>query len=267
MGAGTVSDRTVELIGKLREKGVKFVIITGARSTTVIERMPMLPMVDAVACETGSKVWYPPPSACNPPDANEWELDKEWASNFQHVTGPLETDVPAVQREGTLWELFREMKALLFDPDSRGYTGCFRVRCKTEEAVGRISEIVKDVRKLDDLGIGHAMNLGMYDFFPKAAGKGNTVRYLREKWGLKAEECVALFDDDNDIPMARECGTGYLPSITSESVRSRLSAEPRWHVAETAGSGVFATEEILERLLVQVTAGASAPTAQPAAVS
>ncbi len=34
----------------------------------------------------------------------------------------------------------------------------------------------QDTAKLDALGIAHAMNLGMYDFFPKAAGKGNTVR-------------------------------------------------------------------------------------------
>lgn len=111
------------------------------------------------------------------------------------------------------------MKAELFDPDARGYTGCFRVRCKTPEAVSqtrpirayrlrsirvsatfhprirlasfahpaantariqveRISATVKDVAKLDELGIGHAMNLGMYDFFPKVAGKGNTVRFV-----------------------------------------------------------------------------------------
>jgi len=38
-----------------------------------------------------------------------------------------------------------------------------------------------------DLGIGHAMNLGMYDFFPIRAGKGQAVRYLQTKWGFKVE--------------------------------------------------------------------------------
>lgn len=236
---------------------MKFVIITGARSTTMIERMPLLPFVDAVACETGTKIWYPPESASDPPVQSEWVLDKEWARPFEQVTGPLDTELPAVQRQGTLWELYREMKAELFDPDARGYTGCFRVRCKTPEAVERISATVKDVAKLDELGIGHAMNLGMYDFFPKVAGKGNTVRYLKEKWGFTDDECVALFDDDNDIPMARECATGYLPSITSESVRSKIEHEKGWNVAKAAGTGVFATEEILEKLLLQVTAEAA----------
>ena len=53
-------------------------------------------------------------------------------------------------------------------------------------------------------GIGHAMNLGMYDFFPSLAGKGPVVRFLQAKWGLKQSECIALFDDDNDIKMVHE---------------------------------------------------------------
>jgi hydroxymethylpyrimidine pyrophosphatase-like HAD family hydrolase len=48
------------------------------------------------------------------------------------------------------------------------------------------------------------MNLGMYDFFPSLAGKGPVVRFLQAKWGLKRDECIALFDDDNDIKMVQE---------------------------------------------------------------
>ena len=42
----------------------------------------------------------------------------------------------------------------------------------------------------------------------------------------------------------------YLPSITSESVRLAVEADPsRFHVA--SAQGVWATEEILERLVAQ----------------
>jgi len=252
MGNGTVSERTIELVGKLRAHGVKFVIISGARTTTIQERLPFLPLVDAVACETGSKIFYPPDSTTEPVKASSWMMDEEWSKRFEKVTGPLNTDTPAVSRQGTLWDLFREMKALRLDPDARGYYGCFRVKCRSPESLEILSGIISDSHKLDSMGIAHAMNLGMYDFFPKSAGKGSTVRYLQQKWGLREEECVALFDDDNDLPMAALCGAGFLPGITSASVQARVEEERNWRIAESAGTGVFATEEILEQILQQV---------------
>mmetsp|Transcript_42522 Transcript_42522/g.98946 ORF Transcript_42522/g.98946 Transcript_42522/m.98946 type:complete len:195 (-) Transcript_42522:18-602(-) len=181
-------------------------------------------------------------------------LDTDWARRFEGVTGPLEAGGLAEERKGTLWDLFRELKDMGLNPDSKGYTGCFRVDCKTPESVEKIERVASDKAGLSGRGLAHAMNLGKYDFFPQVAGKGNTVKYLMDKWGLKPEECVAMFDDDNDLPMAEACGAGMLPGVTSESVRARLAHEPDWTLAEAAGSGVFATEELLQRLLKQVTA-------------
>ena len=49
-----------------------------------------------------------------------------------------------------------------------------------------------------------------YDFYPRASGKGNAVAYLQRRYGLAPAQCVALFDDDNDLPMARRCEGGQL---------------------------------------------------------
>jgi len=57
MGDGVVSDRTVELVAQLRAEGILFVIVTGARKSTTLERLPMLPAADAVVCETGSRIY------------------------------------------------------------------------------------------------------------------------------------------------------------------------------------------------------------------
>lgn len=73
-------------------------------------------------------------------------------------------------------------------------------------------------------GIGHAMNLGMYDFFPSLAGKGPSVRFLQDKWGLKRDECIALFDDDNDIKMVQEVTPALLCLPVVEVVESRHAA-------------------------------------------
>ena len=109
--------------------------------------------------------------------------------------------------------------------------------------------------------VAWAMNLGKYDFFPKASGKGNSVAYLQGKHGLAPEECVALFDDDNDLPMAERCGLQLLPGLTSESVKRAAAAHPEWRVAATAGQGVFAIEELLEGLLAEVKSEAREPVA------
>ncbi len=53
----------------------------------------------------------------------------------------------------------------------------------------------------------------MIDFFPNKAGKGPAVQFLQKKWGLKPSECIALFDDDNDIKMVEHCDAGFLPGI------------------------------------------------------
>jgi hydroxymethylpyrimidine pyrophosphatase-like HAD family hydrolase len=53
----------------------------------------------------------------------------------------------------------------------------------------------------------------MTDFFPNKAGKGPAVQFLQKKWDLKPSECIALFDDDNDIKMVEHCDAGFLPGI------------------------------------------------------
>jgi len=254
MGNGVVSDETVRLVDELRKEGVKFVVVSGARTTTILKRIPLLPRVDACISETGSRVMYAPPNdpgpACDV--ASRMKLDTQWASKFEHVTGPLDGGLPVAQRQGSLWDLYREMEALGLRVDSNGYTGCFRVDCKKEEEISKISKFTEDREGLAKRELSHAMNLGKYDFFPAVAGKGNTVKYLQELWGLQKEECVCLFDDDNDLPMTEVCGVSMLPGVTSDSVRKRLGTEKDWILARCAGTGVFATEELLQRIVEQV---------------
>ena len=98
-----------------------------------------------------------------------------------------------------------------------------------------------------------------YDFYPRASGKGNAVAYLQRRYGLAPAQCVALFDDDNDLPMARRCEGGQLlPGLTSKSVARAALEHPEWRVAERAGQGVFAIEELLEALLERRAARAPA---------
>lgn len=244
MGLGYVSDRTVELVADLRERGVKFVIITAARKSTLLERLPLLPTADVAVCECGTRIYY------------GGELDVEWAKRFEHVSGPLETDVPPLERPEPLWRLYRAMVEAGLTCDSRSYWGCFRVDTKDDPAA---AQKVEQFRSQMSTEISSSMNLGKYDFYPAMCGKGNAVRYLQQKLGVAREESAALFDDDNDLPMAEACAWQLLPALTSDSIVAAVRAHPEWRVAKRCGQGVFAIEELLETLSGQAASETPAP--------
>jgi len=236
MGPGLVSERSVELVERLRSEGVLFVVVTAARKSTLHERLPLLPTCDAAVAETGSRVYL------------DGELDVGWAAALEPVCGPLEREIDPGERPEPLWQLFRRLKEVEgLKVDGRSYYGCFRVdTLGSEDTEQRLLEVIHG--ELPE-GIAWAMNLGKYDFFPALSGKGNVVAYLQRKWGLAEEECACLFDDDNDLPMALRCGQQLLPGLTSASVRRAAAENPQWQVASCAGQGVFAIEECLEALL------------------
>lgn len=243
MGYGYVSDQTVDTVKALRAKGVLFIIVTAARKSTLHERLPLLPPADVAVAECGTRIYH------------GGRLDADWAARFEAVSGPLETSVPPAERPQPLWDLYRRMQAAGVRVDARSYYGCFRADTQGDPEKQRVVEGF--VNSLPGTGIASNMNLGKYDFFPEVCGKGNAVRYLQRLYGLTKDECVALFDDDNDIEMAQACGGGhYLPSLTSASIVKAVKENPSWEVAERAGQGVFAIEEILRRILATVEAGA-----------
>jgi hydroxymethylpyrimidine pyrophosphatase-like HAD family hydrolase len=56
---GVISSKTLLLCQQLRNEGVPFVLVTGARSTTLFQRLPYLPRADAYVSESGGRIFYP----------------------------------------------------------------------------------------------------------------------------------------------------------------------------------------------------------------
>lgn len=50
---GVISKATLEKAAHLRRQGVAFVIVTGARTSTLLQRLPHLPASDAYVSENG----------------------------------------------------------------------------------------------------------------------------------------------------------------------------------------------------------------------
>jgi len=251
MGDGLVSERTVELVEQLRAEGVLFVVVTAARKSTLLERLPLLPPCDAAVCETGSRIYLQEVGGALPGGLSA-APDAEFSSRIEPVCGPLERELDVDERPEPLWQFYRTLRAEVagLKCDARSYYGCFRVDTRDSAAVDEALRACIEQHKPES--VDWAMNLGKYDFFPAASGKGNAVAYLQAKWGVAPDECACLFDDDNDLPMARQCGLQLLPGLTSDSVRRAAMEHPEWHVAASAGQGVFAIEECLEMLLQRV---------------
>jgi hypothetical protein len=58
-------------------------------------------------------------------------------------------------------------------------------------------------------------NLGVADFYPSTSGKAAVARYLMQRHGAAAADCVFLCDDDNDLELAALVGKAFVPSIGS----------------------------------------------------
>lgn len=56
---GIISSHTLQLCSDLRAKGVMLVLVTGARTSTLLNRLPYLPKADAYCTESGGRIFYP----------------------------------------------------------------------------------------------------------------------------------------------------------------------------------------------------------------
>jgi hypothetical protein len=77
--------------------------------------------------ETGSCIFYP--SKDRP---GEWIPDDEWRERLSEAVGEP-TDAAPEERQGKLWDVFRELSARGLQLDARGYTCSFRVVPRGDE--------------------------------------------------------------------------------------------------------------------------------------
>jgi hydroxymethylpyrimidine pyrophosphatase-like HAD family hydrolase len=216
--------------------------MTAARRSTMMGRLDMLPTCDAVVCEGGSRMIV------------NGQLEAEYTDRFEDVCGPMDRQfVGEDERLEPLWRYYRELQEKVpgLSLDTNDYFGMFRVSALGDEATEDALQTMLQPSKIPP-GVSVNSNLGKTDLFPTRAGKANAVQYLQEKYGIDRLETACLFDDDNDLLMAEQCGVHFLPSLTSFSIKNAVKRHPRWYIPKTVGQGVFATEECLKKILERV---------------
>lgn len=282
LGGGFCSVKTIQLVKELRAQGVLFCVLTGARTSTFIERRDSgsIPEADYCVCEGGGRLWGP-----------SGELDEAWADQFAAVTGPWrnQLDGPCDQKQGPLWDCYRRLAetdvlgsgtgkvkldgksfATAFMADVRGDTtvsptlGMATVSDK-EEALRRLME----QELTPKYHVAMVVNLGKAHVGPVGLDKSSAVEHIARLAGVRlhgrpvdpslassSRYAAALFDDENDLTFAELCSVGFAPSIAHPSVVPHMEKLGSNFVRAPI-EGFLGTEFAVEQLLAMRSAAST----------
>lgn len=167
---GVISVQTLRLYASLRSLGVRLVVISGARCSTLLSRLPYLPAADAYVCEGGGRVFYPAAASGGQglPTAAPLIEDLSWRARHAATAGPAGQDgVPPERRAGSLWALYARLQAEAaatgLTLDAVSYTTAFRVKGEEGAVAAALAALPE--------GLATAVNLGAADVFPATCGK------------------------------------------------------------------------------------------------
>lgn len=237
--AGMISIRTLSKLAQLRHEGAMLVLITGARTATLLQRLPFLPSADAYVAENGGRIFYPDQTL---PTAMPLMEDTKWRKFHNPAAGSnLQEEMKPEDRKGTLWDFYRQLVAQGWTPDVYSYTTSFRLKAYGSKT----DEDVKAAMKGIPEGLIWAFNLGHADVFPATSGKENAAKYLMDKFDAAPSSSFLLCDDDNDIGLANLLSKVFVPGFTSDSLRELAAKNPDKFVVAQKG-GILGIEEVLD---------------------
>jgi hypothetical protein len=218
---GIISCRTLRLCREIRrqqqqqqqEGSVRLVLVSGMRTSTLLQRLPYLPRADAYCSEGGSRIFYPvtspaseggtrrkhrvepvPFEGATAEDLQPFyvEEDRTWRQRiitavgddgFQGNdigTGVGDDDggdsIPVRDRKGPLWDFANDLASLGYVVDTTGYAACFRINRKHQPATIDFDSLLRT----DGPGafavppeLGTSTNLGCVDVYSAMSGKKN----------------------------------------------------------------------------------------------
>jgi hydroxymethylpyrimidine pyrophosphatase-like HAD family hydrolase len=245
---GLISCTTLDSYDRIRhEKGKLLVVISGCRYSTLLERLPFIPMADVYACESGGRIFYKSASGV-------LYEDVEWNEGMKDQLEEL------MRCKEEVRELARSFGEGAVKVDDRSYTTAFRVRRVDKCAKDTTMDDVQRLIRTTYPGLDSTFNLGCLDVYPKRSGKKNAAVHIARQaggWDL-ASHAVFLCDDDNDIELANEVKRVYLPNMSpaveqlvkEDAERAGQAGEEGKFVVGDPTIDAFArTEKLLENLL------------------
>lgn len=209
------------LAHRLRE-GYNFVLVTGARPSTVHTRKDYFDFADAIILENGGMIYD-----------NHFSIDPFWHRSLE------------AERE-QLADVAQYLKSQSWSLDDQGRTSAIRVR--REDNWHKAPEQYDELRDCFELpsGLKKTSNLGSLDIILRSAGKENAVRFVMQNQGYQASDTIAIGDDINDLGFLRMGGRRYVlansyPEVIAEAQKSG------WYISE--GNHFDGINEILNQIL------------------
>jgi len=235
---GIISLTALTAFSSLRNRSSMTVLVTGARTSTMLQRLPFLPKADAYVSEGGGRIWWHdhtlPTAACI-------AEDYEWRAQHASITGPVEQDgVPAARRQGALWDAFRGLQAAGWDCDGKNYATAFRVSAANGKDLSALQAQLEEYAS----GLTCSGNLGHMDVYPTTSGKDKAAEFLMRRMAAQPAHCRLLCDDDNDLKLAEVVGHVWVVSVTHPNVQKAADMQPeKFTIAKKRG--ILATDEVL----------------------
>jgi hypothetical protein len=173
---GIISCRTLRLCREIRrqqqqrDESVRLVLVSGMRTSTLLQRLPYLPKADAYCSEGGSRIFYPvtsspraegtrpkhrvapvPFEGATAEDLQPFyvEEDELWRQRIVAAVGDdgfqsneigtaidngddnnNDNGTPVRNRKGPLWDFANHLAGVGFVVDTKGYAACFRINRK-----------------------------------------------------------------------------------------------------------------------------------------
>lgn len=151
---------------------VKFILISGMRTSTLFKRLPYLPRADAYCCESGGRIFYPIPMNDNDDDNNDnlpashniihplvhpeddnsksqsFQLveDMEWRKYMESYTGTdgyNENTIPIKQRTNSIvWDYANQLIQCGYQLDYNDYSTCFRIHKKQQTSLEKFDHLL-----------------------------------------------------------------------------------------------------------------------------
>ncbi|KAK9838542.1 hypothetical protein WJX81_006152 [Elliptochloris bilobata] len=238
---GMISIKTLTDLSRMRSAGTMLVLVTGARTATLLQRLPFLPAADAYVCENGGRIFYPDATL---PTACQLAEDARWRARHTPTVGATSHDsLPAAERKGLLWDTMRALMAQGWEPDTFSYSTAFRLRLQE----GKTEEDLTEALASLPAGLAHSRNLHAADVYPETSGKDNAARHLMQRFDAAPHGCFLLCDDDNDLRLAALVGKAFVVGATAPSVAAAARADPERFVLAQRG-GTLGIEELMEKV-------------------
>lgn len=237
-GNAYISEHSIDLVKKIREKGILFALISGMRKSTLLSRVGILPEVDFLIGENGGRIYQHE-------DSGDLSLDPDWSQKMSIHSGQLDSPLSPDQRDGDLWNFYRHLSAQGWQIDSNNYWTNFRI--DLSQNPNKTPQDLENIKKMLPASLACSVNLRKSDFYPATSGKGNAATHIMKAHGIDKKDTIAIIDDDNDIPLTTITRRVLIPEISGSTLRSLIPQNPHWYTSKRRG--ILGIEECLERIL------------------